>query len=729
MTDIRSKPPSKPDAGTGDFYISAATSGAEHRPPRALKHGDTFAVFGDNGDVAGGTLSPAGLYYRDMRHLSHFVVAIDGERPLLLSSNLQDDNTVLSVDLANPDLHRAGRMTLPRDTIHVRRTTFLWQGACYVRLALHNFDRQPHRIRLGLEFVADFRDLFEIRGSVRNRRGTLAIDRHDAATVAMRYRGLDGVVRTTRFDFTPAADMLTDDAAEFDVTLAPGGRTSIFLTIRCDADTVARPGAFFGAMRAARRDRRAATSRAAVIDSSNAVLNRILCRSVADLYMLLTDTPEGAYPYAGIPWFSTPFGRDGIITALELLWFDPAIAKGVLRFLAATQAQRVDREHAAQPGKILHEMRQGEMARLGEVPFGRYYGTVDATPLFVLLAGRYFARTDDRETIKTLWPHIDAALRWIDGDGDPDGDGFVEYAATPGKGLVNQGWKDSADAISHADGTLATGAIALCEVQAYVYGAKRAAAAICRALDMQARADELEDAAQALRRRFDAAFWCEDLGTYALALDGDKRPCRVVSSNAGHALFAGIAEPSRATRVAATLLGRDSYSGWGVRTLAASARRYNPMSYHNGSVWPHDNAIIALGLARYGLKREALAIFDALFAAVQHMDLLRPPELFCGFARRHGVGPTRYPVACSPQAWASATPLALVEACLGLHCDSIRGEVRLENPILPRDVDELRLRRVRIGDGEVDLLLRRHASEVAVTVLRRHGDIRVIVVN
>src|SRR5690348_10588601 len=729
MTDIRSKPQSKPDAGMGDCYSSAATSGAERRPPRALKHGDTFAVFDGNGDVAGGALDPAGLYYRDTRHLSHFVVSVDGQRPLLLSSNLQDDNAVLSVDLANPDLHRAGRLTLPRDTIHVRRTTFLWQGACYVRLALHNFDRQPHHIHLGLEFAADFRDLFEIRGSVRNRRGTLAIDRHDASTVVMRYQGLDSVVRITRLDFTPAADTLTDDAAEFDVTLASGERASIFLTIRCDTDTPVGPDAFFGAIRAARRDLRASTSRAAVIDGSNAVLNRILCRSVADLYMLLTDTPEGAYPYAGIPWFSTPFGRDGIITALELLWFDPAIAKGVLRFLAATQADHVDREHAAQPGKIVHEMRQGEMARLGEVPFGRYYGTVDATPLFVLLAGRYFARTDDRETIKTLWPHIDAALRWIDGDGDPDGDGFVEYVAMPGKGLFNQGWKDSGDAISHADGTLAGGAIALCEVQAYVYGAKRAAAAICRALDMQARAAALEDAAQALRQRFDAAFWCEDLGTYALALDGDKRPCRVVSSNAGHALFAGIAEPARARRVAATLLGRDSYSGWGVRTLAASARRYNPMSYHNGSVWPHDNAIIALGLARYGLKREATMIFDALFAAIQHMDLLRPPELSYGFARRHGVGPTRYPVACSPQAWASATPLALVEACLGLHCDSVRGEVRFENPILPRDVDELRLRRVRIGDGEVDLLLRRHASDVAVNVLRRHGDIRVIVVN
>ncbi|HEV2161943.1 MAG TPA: amylo-alpha-1,6-glucosidase [Stellaceae bacterium] len=727
--DTQPKSPSRPDPGTGDFYIGAATSAAERRPPRALKYGDTFAVFDDNGDVAGGALNPAGLYYRDTRHLSHFVLSVDGERPLLLSSTVRDDNAVLSVDLANPDLHRGGRLTLPRDTIHVRRTAFLWRGACYLRLAVHNFDRQPRSIRLGLEFAADFRDLFEIRGSVRERRGTLAIERHGASTVVMRYRGLDNVVRTTRLDFTPAANTLTDGAAEYDLTLAPGERASFFLTIRCDADTPARPNAFFGAMRAARRDLRAATSRTAVIDGSNAVLNRILCRSVADLYMLLTDTPKGAYPYAGIPWFSTPFGRDGIITALELLWFDPAIAKGVLRFLAATQADHVDPEHAAQPGKILHEMRQGEMARLGEVPFGRYYGTVDATPLFVLLAGRYFARTDDRETIKALWPHIDAALRWIDRDGDPDGDGFVEYVTVPGKGLFNQGWKDSEDAISHADGTLAHGAIALCEVQAYVYGAKRAAAEICRALDMEARAVELEDAAQALRRRFDAAFWCEDIGTYALALDGDKRPCRVVSSNAGHALFTGIAEPSRARQVAASLLGRESFSGWGVRTLAASARRYNPMSYHNGSVWPHDNALIALGLARYGLKREALAIFDALFAAVQHMDLLRPPELFCGFARRHGVGPTGYPVACSPQAWASATPLALVEACLGLHCDSVRGEIRLENPILPQAVEELRLRRVRIGDGEVDLLLRRRDGEVAVTVLRRHGDIRVIVVN
>ncbi len=725
MTDANSAPNTADVAS--DFYIGVATLSAERRPPRSLKHGDTFAIFDDNGDVSGSPSAPAGLYHRDTRHLSRFTLLFDGERPLLLSSNLHDDNAVLSVDLANPDLRRDGHLMLPRDTIHIRRTTFLWQSACYVRLALHNFDRQPRRFRLGLEFAADFRDLFEIRGTPRARRGTIAVDRPGAASIVMRYAGLDGVERLTRFDFVPPPEVLRDGVAEFDFVLAPGERSSLLLTVRCDVDRPAAHSAFFTGIRAARRDLRTATARAAVIDGSNAVLNRVMCRAVADLYMLMTDTPAGAYPYAGIPWFSTAFGRDGIITALELLWFDPTIAKGVLRFLAATQAHETDREHAAQPGKILHEMRQGEMARLGEVPFGRYYGSVDATPLFVLLAGQYFLRTGDRRTIEELWPHIDAALRWIDTDGDPDGDGFVEYVAAAGKGLFNQGWKDSADAISHADGRLASGAIALCEVQAYVYAAKRAAAAICRALERDVRAIELERAADELRRRFDAAFWCEELGCYALALDGEKRPCRVVSSNAGHALFAGIAEPARAARIAATLLGRDSWSGWGIRTLAASARRYNPMSYHNGSVWPHDNAMIALGFARYGLKREALMIFDALFNAVQHMDLLRPPELFCGFPRRHGTGPTRYPVACSPQAWASATPIALLEACLGLQCDSLRGVLRFERPMLPLEVDELRLRRVRVGDSEVDVLLRRHASDVAVNVLRRSGDIRVVV--
>ena len=467
---------------------------------------------------------------------------------------------------------------------------------------------------------------------------------------------------------------IDEGSARFLVKLGPREHSSIFMTVECEESTPQqRPiRQFFTGLRDSGRALRALSVRAASIETSNDIFNEVLCRSVADLYMLMTDKPQGAIPYAGIPWYSTPFGRDAIITAIEMLWMDPSVATGVLRFLAATQAKEIKKDAEAEPGKIVHEIRSGEMARLGEVPFAFYYGSVDSTPLFVILAGLYFERTHDLALVSELWPNIEAALNWIDTYGDKDRDGFVEYQGGE-TGLTNQGWKDSADSIFHADGSDPVGPIALCEVQGYVYAAKRLGAKIAAANGLAKRAAELEREAETLRLRFEEAFWCDDIGTYALALDGRKRPCRVRSSNAGQLLFTGIVSKERAAAVAEQLLGPNFFTGWGIRTIASSEARYNPMSYHNGSVWPHDNALIGLGFARYGLRHEAQRLLAGLYNTSRYMDLRRPPELFCGFRRTPGKGPTLYPVACSPQAWASAAPLALLQACLGLEFDSPRG--------------------------------------------------------
>lgn len=705
---------------TGTHYIPAQAEPWQY----SLKHGQSFALFDEHGDIVSGPHRADGLYHRDTRVLSNWRLQFNGHQPLFLSSTLRDDNAALIVDLTNPDIYTDDRLLQPRDTMHIVRTIFLWDNGCHQRVAMSNYGQATQRNTLRLEFGADFIDLFAVRGHRSGIRGEITARVVGRRNVEYHYTATDGQKQTTVIALDPVPDRLDEDSAEWDVELAPGDRCMIFARVDPTANGHSSGRSFLASMRLARTSLSRLSGRATSVESSNEIFNEIVRRSIADLYMLITETEDGSYPFAGVPWFSTPFGRDGIVTALEMLWVDPDVAKGVLQFLARTQAEHEDKQADAEPGKILHEMRHGELARTGEVPFLRYYGTVDATPLFVLLAGRYFERTGDAETLKSLWPNIVAALGWIDGPGDADGDGFVEYQSQREDGLANQGWKDSADSVFHADGRLAEGPIALVEVQAYVYAAKRSIANVARALGQHADAARLNAEAETLKTRFEAAFWSDQLGTYVIALDGAKEPCAIRSSNAGHVLLSGIASQDRAGRVAADLLSQSFFCGWGVRTIAAGEPRFNPMSYHNGSVWPHDNALIALGMSNYRYTGSVQGIFTGIFRAANFMTMRRLPELFCGFRRRPGRGPTFYPVACSPQAWAAAAPLALLQASLGLNFDIPNRAIVMHHPRLPDFVDEVWLRKLRLdSEASIDLLLRRRGDDVAVNVLRREGDV------
>jgi glycogen debranching enzyme len=713
-----------------DRYQILAASSLTLSGARVLKHGDTFAVFDRHGDIRPYGVSGAqGLYHEGTRFLSALRVRLDGERPLLLSSTVRDDNVLFGIDSMNPDLPRAGP-PIAHGTIHLFRSKFLWCGTSYEHLQVSNYGESAVDVELAIEFEADFVDVFEVRGTRRAQRGTVHEPTVSDSSVVLSYTGLDGLRRNTRLSFAPVPDEKSFQRAVFRLHLEAKQSKDVYLTVGCESQGEGPPPyrAFEHAYVEASSVLRRYASEECSIFTSNEQFNDWINRSIADLRMMITTTPHGPFPYAGVPWFSTPFGRDAIITALEVSWVNPDLALGVLNFLAATQAEAADPEIDAEPGKIVHEMRSGEMAALREIPFGRYYGSVDATPLFVVLACAYYEASGDGASIERLWPHVERALEWIQRYGDLDGDGFVEYGRRSKSGLLHQGWKDSHDSVFHADGTPAQGPIALCEVQGYVYAALRGAARLAGVLGKDGRARELSLSADALRERFDRAFWCEDLHTYALALDGAKRPCRVKSSNAGQTLFSGIALPERAHPLAEQLLATDMFSGWGIRTISGVEHRYNPMAYHNGSIWPHDNALIAWGLARYGKREHALKVMAALFDASLFVDLHRLPELFCGFGRRPGEGPTLYPVACSPQAWVAGAPFMLLRAALGLTADGGRQRVSLDRPALPAFLEHVTIENLRVGSARVDLELHRHPADVGVSVARRHGPVEVEVV-
>ncbi|OJA69978.1 amylo-alpha-1,6-glucosidase, partial [Burkholderia ubonensis] len=632
--------PVPPTQASGPAFIAPeADPQADARNNQyVLKAGDAFVVSDALGDVSG---HDDGLFVDDMRVLSKWRLTFGGRAPSLLSGATSADNASFTAHLTNRPLPPLGGHETPEGVIHIERMRVLANNVLYEALTLTNYGASEAEVPLSLSFAADFKDMFEVRGTHRARRGTIAQPRIDAGAVRLRYDGLDRVERAVTLNFSPAPDALSVDRADYRLTIAAQACVSIYLSVEATVGAARgeTPGCGRAALRTAlvavHRAMRARRATMARVRTGNPLFNAWLDRSLADLGLLTTQLDTGPYPYAGIPWFSTPFGRDAVITSLQMLWLQPSLARGVLRFLAAHQARETSAFRDAEPGKIMHEFRKSEMAATGEVPFALYYGGVDTTPLFVVLAGAYVEHTGDDALIDELWPALERAIQWVSDKCDRNPYGLLDYQRTSERGLANQGWKDSHDSVFHADGRFPDGPIALVEVQAYACAAFDAMSACSQRRGHAADATRYALRARTLREQVEALFWMPDANFYGIALDGHGELCRVLASNAGHLLAFGLPDPARGAAVADALGSTLFQTGWGVRTLAAGQPRFNPMAYHNGSVWPHDNALAARGLARYGDKAAVLNLLRSLFEAAVSFEM-RLPELFCGFPRRRG---------------------------------------------------------------------------------------------
>ena len=675
-----------------------------------LKEGDSFVVADGFGNIVG---DGDGLFRNDTRVLSRFYLTLAGQAPSLLSAAVSEDNVFFTSHMTNRPLPPLGGARTPEGVIHISRSRLLWGKHFLERLAFVNYGQNAAMLPLRLDFAADFRDMFEVRGKTRPARGKLLAPEVTSRSVLLSYDGLDGEVRSTGICFSIAPDRLTGDSAEFTIALPPSTEVELYIEIAALCPGEPSRETFRYAAAKARVAMRRRRRRGARLKTSGRIFNEWIDKSGADLALLTSDLDTGPSPYAGIPWFSTPFGRDAIITALQTLWLDPGLARGVLSFLAAHQAQEVSAFRDSAPGKIMHETRKGEMTARNELPFGQYYGGVDTTPLFVMLAGAYGERTGDLGFIRKLWPSLQAAMAWMDGQGDSNGDGFLDYARAESTGLANQAWKDSDDSIFHADGSFPVGPVAVLEVQGYSFAARIAMAALARRLGEPGEAERWDRSAQALRLATEAKFWMPECGFYGIALDGKGELCRVRASNVGHLLYCGLPQPERALSVAEQLLTPAFNSGWGVRTLVEGAARYNPMSYHNGSVWPHDSGLAAAGVARYGRRDLTARLLNQTFETAVHFGM-RLPELFCGFARLPGEAPIAYPVACLPQAWAAGSVFMMLQACLGIRIDGWRGVIHVHNPALPDGIDHLRITELKVGDSTTDLVFHRVGNGVVV---------------
>lgn len=726
-----------------------------------LKEHQMYLVCDGNGDIAAHNIGGHGLYSNDTRHLSLFSLEVEGTAPQLLSSN-GEFSFMTNLQFSNMSFRTFNGEDVQERTLSIRRNRFL-SGALHERLGFYNYNQTPVEFDVTLMFGSDFRDMFDVRGyAPRSSHGALSLSVESPNAIVLGYSGLDHLQRRTVIEFDqeplkvdivepsstseepitlPGISGAGDPRTEipirpptarvtFRLAIAPNESRAITFQIVPVLDGApAQEGAesLDNAFRVIRDSYKAWEEKCTTFTTDHEIFNAVVERSLHDLRLLSEETPDGYLPSAGIPWFSVPFGRDSLITALETLSLQPKIARATLCFLAEHQGKEVNDWRDEQPGKIIHEIRRGEMARLGQVPHGPFYGSVDATPLFLITLGEYLRWTDDWELGRQLRPNVEAALDWIDTFGDLDDDGFVEYLGRSERGNRHHGWKDSAGAICHEDGRPARQPIALAEVQGYVYAAQICMADYFDVLGDPSRAETLRQQASTLRTRFHRDWWIESEDCFAMALDAEKTPLSVVSSNPGHCLWAGMLDRDHAARLARRLARDDMLSGWGIRSLSSKTQAFNPMTYHRGSVWPHENAMIVQGLRQYGHDELALQVAEEIVDAAVRLPLYRVPELYCGFARdrQYFSMPATYPTSCSPQAWSAGSVFLLMQAMLGLRVDAATRTLHLR-PVLIPILNQLQVRRLRVGDELLDFNLVRGRDSVHVEIVDS-GSVNVVV--
>lgn len=721
-------------SGSKSAHTNYATQIRDIRQATTVKHNQVFVLTSNTGDILERDAG-YGMYFRDTCFLDQWELSVHGQSctPLLADASAGSSAVF---EATNPALHLRSGATLDKEQISIRRVFELEQHLRHT-IELRNLGQEPITLEIELRYGSHFLDMFTIRGSEPGKRGTLRPPSTSRGKAILAYDGADGHTRTTTIAFAPHPDDVDGQRARYQLTLKPVEPVTLICTFELedagpdatesDSAVDTRHTHRTGAHEHENFSKELAATPA--ITTSNPLFDRTLARSLADIQMLATVNQDDLYVAAGIPWYVALFGRDSCITAYETLAFYPSLAKTTLRLLARYQGSKYVSFQDEEPGKILHELRVGERANLHEVPMIPYYGTVDATPWFLMLLAEYVRWTGDLALFKELRSNVEHALRWIDANESDETNipGYLSYGSRSQHGLANQGWKDSDNGIVNADGSLCQPPIALVEVQGYVYQARLAMARLYNAEGDTTRAEALTKQAAELRKRFNDDFWVDDDSTYALCLQRDRRLSKAVTSNAGQTLFTRIASAEHARAVADRMMQEDMFCGWGVRTLSAKEKAYNPLDYQTGSVWPHDNALIALGLRRWGFADAMVSIFTGIFEAATQFSEFRLPEVFDGFSRKEYSRPVHYPVACSPQAWASGAIPLLLQTALGLEPDALHGTLCIHRPHLPEWLKTVEIHQLRVGDAEIDLRYRREDGTTLVAVLGRRGEIDISV--